>query len=364
MIQGHIKQLASRPDSQGPFVTLYIDTARVDEAQKDRIRLFVKNEAHNLRETIGEKGNGLDTAIRQIENYVENSLEPGTRGLAIFTAPHEEFFASLQLPVAVRPQLSIGSRPHLRQLAELRQSYPTATLAMIDARSARLFVLGFGLILDEIDLENPEVPKKHDQGGWSQANLQRHTEEVIDRHHQKVAEVLTKLFDQGGFTGGVILSGQERNVANFRSFLPRRVDETVIGALHLDIRSSTTEVADACNELIRGNAHRKTAEKVATLESGKGALGFNKVLGALNERKVAHLFVSSRARGRGWKCTSCDVLGLEVPLGCPACGQAVRTCDLVEAMIAAAEVEHAEIDTVESETVIDRYDGVGAILRF
>lgn len=364
MIHSHIKQLATRPDSQGPFVTLYIDTARVDEAQKDRIRLFVKNEAHNLRESLGEKGNGLDSAIRQIESYVENSLEPDTRGLAIFAAPHEDFFASLQLPVAVRPQLSIGSRPHLRQLAELRQSYPTAALAMIDSKWARLFVLGFGRILDEIDLENPEVPKKHDQGGWSQANLQRHTEEVIDRHHQKVADVLTKLFDQGGFSGGVILSGQERNVANFRGFLPKRVEEMVIDVLHLDIRSSVNEVADACSELIREHTRQATAERVATLESARGTLGFNKVLAALNERKVAHLFVSGGATGRGWKCTACGILGLEVPLGCPACGESVRTCDLVEAMIAEAEVEHAEIDTVETETILDRHDGVGALLRF
>lgn len=364
MIQSHIKQLASRPDSQGPFVTLYIDTARVDEAQKDRIRLFVKNEAHHLRESIGEKGNGLDTAIRQIESYVENSLQPDTRGLAIFAAPHEEFFASLQLPVAVRPQLSIGSRPHLRQLAELRQSYPTTALAMIDAKSARLFVLGFGTILDEIDLENPEVPKKHEQGGWSQANLQRHTEEVIDRHHQKVADVLTKLFDQGGFAGGVILSGQDRNVANFRSFLPRRVDDAVAGTLHLDIRTPASEVTDACNELISANARQRAAERVASLESGKGALGFNRVASALNERKVSHLFLSSNARGRGWKCTACGVMGVEVPLGCPACGKTVRACDLVEAMIATAEVEHASIDTVDAGTVLDRYDGVGALFRF
>lgn len=364
MIHNQIRQLASRPDSQGPFVTLYIDTARIDEAQKDRIRLFVKNEAHNLRESIGEKKNGLDQAIRQIENYVENSLEPDTKGLAIFAAPHEEFFTSLQLPVAVRPELSIGSRPHLRQLAELRQSYPSAAIVMIDAKSARVFVLGFGRILDEIDLENPEVPKKHDQGGWSQANMQRHTEEVIDRHHQKAADVLSRLLDQGGFSGGVILSGQERNVANFKGFLPKRIHELLIGTLHLDIRSSTSDITDACNALLRDDARSRAAERVRSLESGKGALGFNKVVAALNERKVEHLFVSANASGRGWKCMSCGVIGLEVPLGCPACGGTVRSCDLVEAIIAAAELEHAEIDTVDEATVIDRYDGIGAVLRF
>ena len=36
MINDQIRQLAMRPDSKGPFVTLYIDTARNDEAQRVR----------------------------------------------------------------------------------------------------------------------------------------------------------------------------------------------------------------------------------------------------------------------------------------------------------------------------------------
>ena len=77
---------------------------------------------------------------------MEDSLEPETRGLAIFAAPKEQYFSPMQLPVAVRPELAIGSRPHIRQLAELRQSHPAATLAMIDAKSARLFLVNFGRI--------------------------------------------------------------------------------------------------------------------------------------------------------------------------------------------------------------------------
>ena len=33
MINDQIRQLANRPDSKGPFVSRYIDTARKDEAQ-------------------------------------------------------------------------------------------------------------------------------------------------------------------------------------------------------------------------------------------------------------------------------------------------------------------------------------------
>ncbi len=364
MIHEQIRQLATRPDSNGPFVTLYIDTVRNDEAQKNRIRLFVKNESQRLREAIGETGNGLEEAIHQIERYVENSLQPETRGLAIFAAPHEHFFEPIQLPVPVRAQLTIGSRPHLRQLAELRQSHPSAALAMVDAKSARLFIVSFGQLRFEIDLEDQDMPKRHDQGGWSQSNLQRHVDAHIDRHHNKVADALTRVVDQGRVRGGVILSGQERNVANFRSFLPKRVDEKVIGVLHLDMHTSVDEVARACSEIIKEHVRGDATARLATLEAGKGALGFGRVIEALNERKVEELFVADRSSGRGWRCTGCGILGLEVPLGCPVCGRAVRSCDLIEAMIGSAELEGARVQCIAEAPLLDRFDGVGATLRF
>lgn len=364
MINDQIRQLATRPDSKGPFVSLYIDTARGDEAQKDRIRLFLKNETGRLRETIGENGNGLEEAIRQIERYVEDSLAPETRGLAIFAAPHEQFFSTLQLPIPVRPELSIGSRPHIRQLAELRQAHPAAALAMIDAKTARLFLVNFGTIEFEIDLENPDTPKRHEQGGWSQSNIQRHLQENIDRHHQKAADTLARIVDQGRARGGVILSGQERNVANFRGFLPKRIDEKVIGVLHLDMHSSQEDVSAACTALIRGRARGEVMARAAGLEGARAAVGFNRVVAALNERKVDTLFVSTRAAARGWRCTGCRVIGLEVPLGCPVCSQPVRSCDLVEAMILTAEAEGATVACIDEASPLDRFEGVGAALRF
>ena len=364
MINDQIRQLATRPDSKGPFVTLYIDTARNDEAQKDRIRLFLKNETGRLRDTIGENGNGLEDAIRQIERYVDESLLPETRGLAIFAAPKEQFFSPLQLPITVRPELAIGSRPHIRQLAELRQAHPAAALAMVDAKSARLFLVNFGAIEFEVHLDNPDSPKRHDQGGWSQGNIQRHLQENIDRHHQNVADALARIVDQGRVRGGVILSGQERNVANFRGFLPKRVDEKVIGVLHLDMHSGVEDLTAACGALIRAKARGEAMARVATLEGNRGAVGFNRVVAALNERKVDSFFFSTGASARGWRCTSCRILGLEVPLGCPVCSQPVRSCDLVEAMILTAEAEGATVHCVDEPSALDRFEGIGAALRF
>lgn len=371
MIEMQLRQLATRADSAGPFLSLYLDTTRSDESQRDRIRLLLRHELEQIRQAL-TTGNGHDGAIedgiRQIEQYVENSLHTSTRGLAIFTCPSEGFFVPFQLPLAVRPELKIGSRPHLRQLAELNHRHPEVVVAMVDGKSARLFDFAMGRVLSEIDLENPEVPRKHDQGGWSQANMQRHVQDHIDRHHKEVAEVLTKLTEERRLYG-VILSGQERNVANFRSFLPKRVEEKILGTLHLDIRSTADEIVAACEQLVAARQTAEMSERLARLEevaqkNGRAALGVSAVVDAANQRKLETLFLSGSVERRGWRCTACGTLGEPIPLGCPACGEKVLTVDLVEALIAAAGAEDADVVFVPMSSILDRYEGIGAFLRF
>lgn len=369
MLENRLRELASR-HSSGPFLSLYLDTQRGDDAQKDRIRVFLKNETQKIRDNLG--GNGHDAAvekgIRQIEQWMEHELAPETRGVAIFASPTEDVFIPLQLPVSVEPELAIGTRPHLRQLARVKRRHPRVALAMVDAKYARLFALEFGRILQEIDLADPDMPRRHDQGGWSQANMQRHVQDHIDRHHKEVAETLAKMVEQGHFER-VIVSGQDRNLANFRSHLPKRVTERIIGSLHLDIRSSTEEIVKACQELVEEHQMARLTEQLDTLvtaaaSAGRGALGNAAVIDAVNQRKLQHLFVAEQASARGWRCTSCQTIGESIPVGCPACGESVITVELIEEFIAASHKEDAEIDFVPLGSPLDDAQGVGAILRF
>ncbi|HVR42574.1 MAG TPA: Vms1/Ankzf1 family peptidyl-tRNA hydrolase [Thermoanaerobaculia bacterium] len=370
MLQTSLRELASH-QSRGPFLSLYLETRRRDEAQKDRIRVFLKNETHRIRVNLEGNGHGreIEKGIRQIETWMENDLQPETRGVAIFSCPSEDVFIPLQLPVEVKTELAIGARPHLRQLAAIHGRNPRVALALVDAKYARLFALEFGRVLSELDLSDPDMPRRHDQGGWSQARFQRHVQDHIDRHQKEVAETLTRMVERGHFEY-VILSGQERNLANFRSFLPRRVEEKVIGSLHLDIRSSEEEVAESCARLLETEQSRRLRAWLAELEQaarsgGHGALGVAAVVDACNQRRLARLFVSENALARGWRCTNCSTLGEAIPVGCPACGEAVVTVELVEEFIAAAQREDAAIAFVApGESLLDDAQGVGALLRF
>jgi peptide subunit release factor 1 (eRF1) len=370
MLENRLRELATR-ESNGPFLSLYLDTQRGDDAQKDRIRVFLKNETQRIRERL--EGNGhdqeIERGIRQIESYVENDLQPDTRGVAIFSCPTDGVFIPLQLPVTVRPELTIGARPHLRQLAAIRKSHPRVVLAMIDAKSARLFTLEFGKILAELDLSDPEMPRRHDQGGWSQANMQRHVQDHIDRHHKEVAEVVARMVEKNQFEY-VILSGQERNLANFRTQLPKKVDERIIGTLRLDIRSSEDEALSACRTIVEAQQMLEQRDRIGALEeaarsAGRGAIGIRPVLDAVNQRRLARLFVLENASARGWRCTGCGTLGEAIPVGCPLCGESVATVELVEEFVAAAHRADAEVDFVPAgSTLLEEGNGVGALLRF
>ncbi|HSN68482.1 MAG TPA: Vms1/Ankzf1 family peptidyl-tRNA hydrolase [Thermoanaerobaculia bacterium] len=370
MLENRLRELATR-ESKGPFLSLYLDTQRADESQRDRVRVFLKNETHRIRENLG--GNGHDSeierGIRQIESYMENDLQPETRGVAIFSCPTENVFIPLQLPVAVRPELTIGARPHLRQLAALRKQHPRVVLAMIDAKSARLFTLEFGKILSELDLTDPEMPRRHDQGGWSQANMQRHVQDHIDRHHKEVADIVARMVERNQYEY-IILSGQERNLANFRGQLPKKVEEKIIGSLRLDIRSSEDEALSACRTIIEAQQLLELRHRIGELEeaarsAGRGAIGVGAVCDAVNQRRLLRLFVMEGASARGWRCSSCGTLGEAIPVGCPICGESVVTIELVDEFIAAAHRADAEVDFVfGGSPLLEEGNGVGALLRF
>jgi len=369
-IHEQIRQLASRPESKGPFLTLYLDTNRGDATQNERIRIMMKQKIDSVRDSIDLNGQSeaIEQGIREIERFLEEDLLPGTRGVAIFADPLEGFFEPIELNVPVEPDLHIGSQPHIRHLTELRELHPHVLVAIVDSKSSRLLEIEFGTVVERIEMDDPDPPRSTDQGGWSQGNIQRHSQDHRNHLHKDAAELLSKLFDKRHGVD-VIVAGQDHNCANFRGHLPKRVDERVLGTRHLDLRTGEDNIVRSSEELARTARRDRLEQRLEELESAsrkndRGAVGFARVVDAVNQRKVEELLLASGANGRGWKCTSCGLIGESVPLGCPACGEKIRSIDLVEQFIAAAHQERADIGFVSSGTVLENYSGVGAFLRF
>lgn len=373
MIHELVSRLAAREDGKGIFVSLYLDTTGGDGARKEKFRILVKQEVQQLRDALGN-GSGQDAEAAMIGvsdrilRYIDEELEPATRGVAIFAAPGEELFEAIQLRVPVETSLRIDSRPHLRQLIAIREKHPHVIVFMADARSARIHRIEMGEIIETVTLEDETVPGRSDQGGWSQANFQRHVQDHIDHHHKSAAERLARMVEQRA-PEAVLLAGQDRNVANVESFLPARVAERLLDPLHLDMRASGEEIIEAAEKRVGERRSDELSSQIDQIEAlasaeGRAAVGFANVLRAANERRIDRLLVAGEAGGLGWKCSNCSMIGEKIPLGCPSCGEGVVTVDLIEQLISSVHADNARVSFSDSHEVLDRHDGVAALLRF
>lgn len=366
MLENRIRELSRLDGGAEPVLSMYVATRRGDGDQRERIRLFLKNEITRLR---GEmNGNGheklIESGIDKLESVLAAEIDPATRGLAVFIEPQQSKVIPIELPVEVEPQLSLSPRPALRQLVRARDLHPPVLIVMVDARSAQMWRMEMDQIVRHVERESDEFDHRN-QRNVTADSVNRHQQEHVDRHLRETAEFVERWLNDRAIAG-LVLSGQDRNVSNFRSNLSQTAQERIIGLLHLDIRASAEDVRNAVRELLRERRATIARQRLEQLkESGElGLLGAEAVCAAANQRRLEALVLSGNASAQGWRCTSCGIIGSNIPLGCPACSEPVVTLDLIEELVAHAEAESADVVFVDGPSLLDQREGIGAVLRF
>jgi len=97
-------------------------------------------------------------------------------------------------------------------------AHPPSLVAIVDKHRARLY----GLILDELTqvghVEGLPI-RRHKQGGWSAAALQRRQDEHARGNLSDVADAVTRLLERGGYRR-LILAGPPEARCALKSLLP------------------------------------------------------------------------------------------------------------------------------------------------
>jgi peptide subunit release factor 1 (eRF1) len=102
-----------------------------------------------------------------------------------------------------------------------------------------------------------------------------------------------------------------------------------------------------------------------TRRNGRGALGLNRVLLALETGEMQTLLLSENFAAPGARCTNCGHLDARMVPNCAVCGQpTVEVEDLADVLLSEAIRNGIEVVYVTSEPELSRYDGIGALLRF
>ena len=373
-IKKEIRKLAKIPETDYPFLSLYLNTKWEDEKQRGRVRLFVKNELKEAQKSIKEEEkirkslqNDSEKVQRYIEGLLHRAYDERFKGIAIFACSGIRAFIIYRSSIPFENQFTISSKPSLRQLVQISDENKSAIAVMVDTDRAKIFEMSLGEIHLESQIES-YVPGRHEQGGWSQMRFQRHIREHMHQHHKGVAEQLIKLFDEERWEN-IVLIGQEHILASFRALLPERVREKIKGDLSAKFEEESSNLAEKVIEYLHGEyfkeEHTIVEEVIETaLARGAAAVGLRDTIEAINRGQVHRLILDSDLKRQGWQCIKCLALGDITPLSCPFCNSAIETVDLAEEMIRSVINRDGEVDMIKHHPELNKYEGVGAMLRF
>lgn len=378
-MKSEIKKLARLEEGPHPFCSLYINTKWDDEQQRERIRLFTKNQLKKGFDQLKERGDRRKIFIedqklieRYVEGLVRRNYEEGVNGMAIFSCSGSKTFLTYPSVISFENEFFLSDLPTLRPLVRLSSQYHNTLAVMVDTDSAKLFEVSLEGQIAESSIES-YVPGRHDQGGWAQMRYQRHIKDHMDKHHKEVAEQLTELFDSGKWKR-VVLIGQDRILANFKTFLPERIKQQITDTFSMDFAEERSKVLRRIFERLfqkeREEVSRQIQElKERTPQGGLATLGLNGTLEAVNKGQVQTLYLLTSFSLSGGKCRQCGSLTLSYPsndpsIPCPLCKGKSKIVSLGEEMMRFVLCQDGEVNWTEENSILKENDGIGASLRF
>jgi peptide subunit release factor 1 (eRF1) len=270
-------------------------------------------EKHGLGHTQRE---GLRTDIERIRRYLEQEFtREGARGLAIFCAGLDNVWRPLALTDSVPGAAEIGREFYLAPLVPLVGRGEGALIAVVSQEQGRLYRLNAGR-LSELTDRTVDLPlKRHDQGGWSQANYQRHFEQLVHGHLRGVAEELDRQVRRLGRPRVVVVCSEDTK-AELEALLSSEVRSTVVGWTHAEAHATPSElltlvrpVLDRWREREEESAIERWREEAG--RNGRAASGWEQTLEAASDGRVEVLLYEDGTERSAWQCPECGRAAVE-----------------------------------------------------
>ncbi|MDP2700858.1 MAG: hypothetical protein Q8P98_02185, partial [Candidatus Rokubacteria bacterium] len=226
-LRARMAELAKIGKADTPVVSVYLDTRWGDEHQRDRVRIFLKNEIAKARENRSRRAAPADLDWIQSagDELVSQATAPDTRGVALFACASVGLRELLRFRVPFANAFAVEDTPFLAPLGAAIQQTPATLVAFVDTESARLMHVTREGPGEEVALAT-DMPGHHSRGDewvqFAQSRYERHIREHRGRHFAAVAESLGQLIDAHGVER-IVLAGEPKNVSALRRELPPRI---------------------------------------------------------------------------------------------------------------------------------------------
>src|SRR4051794_38834241 len=314
----------------------------------------------------------LQVDRERIEAYLrDDALDvDGAQGLALYSASALDEYRAIKLPDPIETTVVVDQRPILEPVVDAADDGEWCVL-LATRDSGRIF-RGGPTRLREVREVQSKVKNQHSAGGWSQARFERSVEHDVERHLERVTDLLLRSFKRRPFEHLVIGANNESLRPMLEDEAHSYLLERLRGWVDIDEDLATEdEVLDAVRPVMEEQSGREERELFERFAAAKGtgeraAEGLEPVLAALVERRVETLLVREGAAAPGTKCVTCGWLGAAAVTRCPVDETRLDAVgNIVEPAIQAAIQQAASVHVVPA----DREDApfsapVAALLRY
>jgi peptide chain release factor subunit 1 len=290
----------------------------------------------------------------------------GTRAIAVFACQPADLLEVVALRHPLESRVVLDDTPYVEPLVHAGAAERWCVL-LANRRVARLFV-GGGDELEETDRIEDDVHRRHDQGGWSQANYQRSIDKEVEDHLAHTAEVAFELYKRRGFDR-MLVGAPDELVAELEAKLHPYLRERLSGRISCDVEHSGLDAVRRCaGERIEEHARDRERVQLDRLAQGvgsgdRGAAGLAAVLAAVNEARVEVLLVARGLSAAGVCEPATGLLYARVE-DVPDGATATPVVDIVEKAIEKAIEQSADVMGIRHHDDLGPLGGIGAILRY
>ena len=333
--------------------------AVLDEAQK-------RAEASRGQRTHDQQSS-VRADLQRIRDYFERDFtRDGAQGLVVFAASLDNYWRPMALAAPVPDVAKVNSEFYVSPLVPIVGLGDGVLVAYVGRERGDLYELKGGRLV-EISARFDEVPRRHDQGGWSQANFQRHVDTIAHEHLRDTAEELDRLV-RARKSSGVVIVGSEEIRAAFSELLSREAQAAVVGTTTAEAHAAPSELLELVRPVLENARQEGESEAVAHWQDeigrrARATAGWGPTVEAANDGRVELLLYERGVDHPAWRCPACERVQLDDGR-CPLDGTELDRRDEGLDLILHRTLSRGGAARELGSRDLDPVGGIGALLRY
>ena len=371
-----LRDLAAFEAEKGCAISLYLnlDPSVAPTAGDAHARLNSlldegsKSDGANRRELSHDQRQALRADFDRIRAYFDTEFNrDGARGLAVFCDTLDNIWRPLPLTEAVDDRIKVDRQLYLAPLVPLVGRGEAALVVVVGRERGGIYRLRAGRLEEVVDLFD-EQPRRHTQGGWSQARMQRHVDELAQEHLRTVAHELDGLVRRLRGPQVVVIAPHETQ-SEFAELLAPDARNAIVGWTSAEAHATSADLLEAATPVLE----RWGAEKEKgilerwheeTGRNGRACAGWEEALEAASDGRVDVLLFHEGVQRQAWRCPGC---GRAAAAGgkCPLDGTALECCeDGLDLAVHQTLVHGGTVWAVRHSQDLEPVEGIAALLRY